>query len=1063
MSSIKINKDRLLKKLRNGGDPSRKSLDPKFDKIAKKYEQKGWDSLTNEEQNYYRNLYDTYTKSENTLPLFTVLSAKKGSTGYNTLKALEDIKKDESLPVIQAWDQAGSPQINVEEYDMFNPHRAHTNNKDEMTIGKNVHGKAKYKDFLAELAHFYEKEQTGLTSFDHALKRTKEFIKLGDKKRYETPGTVEHNTHSVIEPRLDKAIRDKQQETEDLFWETNGKPFKTIDHLNKIKASEPFKIDLGENSNKKNGGSIGDPPTDKPIDWQSMIQQARQETIDYLQSPEWAEKSGGYDPTQLIQDVENANVIYDPAKYIQKGKGNQVIRDNGSVTMQLDLEKAIRAGQDPMDVIRHEFGHIGYPNFGKVNPTLEKQRREMLTRQKGYQNLTQEYSPDDPLYNASQYFNTPLSDNGVPSLKNINEGLVTGDTTSTQYKNVNDKSADNIRQMLMSSRYKNKGKNINSNLNANRPVAPHEIRQMIIERRANPENKRLEQFYSPEDIEYLMNTVASNNNQTNIPMAKKGGYLKDKNTYVTKDGKKTKRGLWANVYLKKKREGKLQDGGLVVDPFLEKGGEIGGFLQNIAPVVSMIPGAQPVGAGLGVLGNLMAKTDMPEQAGNMLQQYKLGGQFKQYNAPSHADGGQVIDMNGNPNAVAPAAEIEKNENSYRGYVYSDHLKDGDKTFAEKAKKINSMTNRDSDIDKKSKILQLARLRAKNDLARMQEQSVAPELVADMNVMKLGGYNTGPMAPEDPLLDYNLVMPSSITPYSDEVNPLDLQIYTNAKPMDMLPTKLDQYNTSPITGAGNRSYDRGLRKARPMVIGDDIVDEKDLQINQTDPLAVEPRGLSNMNKLAAGLKGAALVGSAVDALRKPEQEKLQLPDYSRGDQYIQDMSMDFAPQLAEINRGATKAVQSVSDQVGGIGQRSSRVASILARAGQNAAQTQLAQQQANNQLKASMAQRADRQSEITAQERIRQQDMQSRNEANARLAGRKFMQDLSKVGTTINQLEYAKEQMANMNEMQRKNTMFGLAMLAMKNPNFKPSDAFRKYIETGEGDYNKVLSEIISFE
>ena len=42
-----------------------------------------------------------------------------------------------------------------------------------------------------------------------------------------------------------------------------------------------------------------------------------------------------------------------------------------------------------------------------------------------------------------------------------------------------------------------------------------------------------------------------------------GGYLKDKNTYVTKDGKETKRGLWANVYMKKKREGKLAYGGKV--------------------------------------------------------------------------------------------------------------------------------------------------------------------------------------------------------------------------------------------------------------------------------------------------------------------------------------------------------------------------------------------------------------------------------------------------------------------------------------------------------------------
>lgn len=33
---------------------------------------------------------------------------------------------------------------------------------------------------------------------------------------------------------------------------------------------------------------------------------------------------------------------------------------------------------------------------------------------------------------------------------------------------------------------------------------------------------------------------------------KKGGYLKDKNTYVTKEGKETRRGLWTNVYLKNK-------------------------------------------------------------------------------------------------------------------------------------------------------------------------------------------------------------------------------------------------------------------------------------------------------------------------------------------------------------------------------------------------------------------------------------------------------------------------------------------------------------------------------
>ena len=46
-------------------------------------------------------------------------------------------------------------------------------------------------------------------------------------------------------------------------------------------------------------------------------------------------------------------------------------------------------------------------------------------------------------------------------------------------------------------------------------------------------------------------------------MLKYGGYLKNKNTYVTKDGRETKRGLWANVALKKKRENRKENGGPV--------------------------------------------------------------------------------------------------------------------------------------------------------------------------------------------------------------------------------------------------------------------------------------------------------------------------------------------------------------------------------------------------------------------------------------------------------------------------------------------------------------------
>jgi hypothetical protein len=61
-----------------------------------------------------------------------------------------------------------------------------------------------------------------------------------------------------------------------------------------------------------------------------------------------------------------------------------------------------------------------------------------------------------------------------------------------------------------------------------------------------------------------LNEEAKADIRKNIPegMAQ-GGRLKkgDPDTYITKEGKETERGLWANVYLKKKREGKLADGG----------------------------------------------------------------------------------------------------------------------------------------------------------------------------------------------------------------------------------------------------------------------------------------------------------------------------------------------------------------------------------------------------------------------------------------------------------------------------------------------------------------------
>lgn len=85
-----------------------------------------------------------------------------------------------------------------------------------------------------------------------------------------------------------------------------------------------------------------------------------------------------------------------------------------------------------------------------------------------------------------------------------------------------------------------------------------------------------------EYIPQLEQDLDNNNDGINdiITMAK-GGYLKDKNTYITKDGRETRRGLWANVYLKNKQGGGF--GNFLLNNADAIGGLAQGVLSNVFP------------------------------------------------------------------------------------------------------------------------------------------------------------------------------------------------------------------------------------------------------------------------------------------------------------------------------------------------------------------------------------------------------------------------------------------------------------------------------------------------
>lgn len=140
--------------------------------------------------------------------------------------------------------------------------------------------------------------------------------------------------------------------------------------------------------------------------------------------------------------------------------------------------------------------------------------------------------------------------------------------------------------------------------------------------------------------------------------------------------------------------------------------------------------------------------------------YKDGGlvntsseDFKQFNTESHEEGGQYIDKNKNPtnNPDKAVAEIEKKENSYKDYIFSDTLLyKGNKTFANQADKINKKyKDREDVISKNSLDIELTDLMKKNEKVKTQIQQTQQlaqavlEFGGEIPKFTKGGFNSYP--------------------------------------------------------------------------------------------------------------------------------------------------------------------------------------------------------------------------------------------------------------------------------------------------------------------------------
>jgi hypothetical protein len=426
---------------------------------------------------------------------------------------------------------------------------------------------------------------------------------------------------------------------------------------------------------------------------------------------------------------------------------------------------------------------------------------------------------------------------------------------------------------------------------------------------------------------------------------------------------------------------------------------------------------------------------------------QMGGQLKEYNLPDHSQGGGVIDKNLNPTSGNGIAELEKEETSYtfnqkNPYIFSDKLQNPEtgNTFAKDSKKINKKYELGGDLEKIGKNLEMSILAKKNDNEKMMAQG------GEVNKYELGGNINDPLAylrPNTyrPLDRLESTMPV-LNPLATNTNrPLE-HLVNPIQPFDPLPSKVqlrplpDNLPSNPPSGI--LPYTEEANKV----------------------------GI-NGNVISAAMKGMGLAHSAYEAMQPSEKEKMQLnPNLQEVESLMEGRGIDFTPLLNEITMGANAGLSTARNSASNANNFAALGNKILAGAGRQASMAKLEQQKANNEYRAQEASTKFQTGESSRSEKIRQQTVQSQNDAAQRGFVRQFFSDLSQAGTTVNKFQNFKDQVKNNKELARMTIDEGLALLGAKHTNFGISGELVDKLRSGEysgADLDKFMDAVIKYK
>jgi hypothetical protein len=176
------------------------------------------------------------------------------------------------------------------------------------------------------------------------------------------------------------------------------------------------------------------------------------------------------------------------------------------------------------------------------------------------------------------------------------------------------------------------------------------------------------------------------------------------------------------------------------------------------------------------------------------------------------------------------------------------------------------------------------------------------------------------------------------------------------------------------------------------------------------------GLGDLDKIGMGLKGASLLGKTFDAFQSTEQEQLQLnPERQKVKDLMAGRNIDFTQMLNEINLQKNAALNSAQNSRSVNTQRALNN-QIFSNTANSVADAKLKERSANNQYRGEEANTRNILGAQESAERVRQQNVQSQNDAAGRMFKRDLLSDVSKIGTEFNKAQYDKDMIKNKKEI-----------------------------------------------